>query len=224
VHKIDIPAWARHRARNPLQQLAPERTALLVIDMQSAFVDLPPMGNPFAAEIIPNINRLCAAVRGAGGVVAFTRHTVSDQPRFRLSDWELKMVPRHPDGALFFTVGSHGHELHRDLDVLPQDIVIDKHRFSAFMPNSSDLHEALQGRGVDTLIVTGTVTNVCCETTARDAHMLGYKIVFVSDANAALSDEEHNASLLNMTTIFGEVRDTAGTIELITRQHAASTE
>jgi ureidoacrylate peracid hydrolase len=82
------------------------------------------------------------------------------------------------------------------------------------MPNSSDLHEVLGARGVDTLIVTGTVTNVCCETTARDGHMLGYKIVFVSDGTAAFSDEEHNASLLNMTTIFGEVQDTEGTLAL----------
>jgi nicotinamidase-related amidase len=215
MHNIEIPDWARERARNRLDAVTAGRTALLVIDMQSAFIDLPPMANPNAAEIIPNVNRLAAAVRAAGGHVAFTRHTVSDEPRFKLTDWEDRMVPRLPDGTHLFRDGGPGHEVHRDVDVQPQDLVIYKHRFSAFMPNSSDLHAALQARGVDTLIVTGTVTNVCCETTARDGYMLGYRIVFVTDGTAALNDAEHNATLLNMTTVFGDVRDTDGTIALL---------
>src|SRR5262245_48988069 len=99
MHKINIPAWAVERARNRLQAIDPKRTALVVIDMQTAFIDIPPLANPIAGEIIPNVNRLSAAVRAAGGVVAFTLHTVSDAPRFKLSDWEARMVPKHPDGS-----------------------------------------------------------------------------------------------------------------------------
>ena len=67
MQRIDIPAWALQRARNRLHEIVPERTALLVIDMQSAFVDLPPMGNPTAAEIIPNINQLSGATLATNG-------------------------------------------------------------------------------------------------------------------------------------------------------------
>ena len=88
-------------------------------------------------------------------------------------------------------------------------------RFDAFMPNSSDLDAILRQRGIDTLIITGTVTNVCCESTARDANMLGYKVVFVTDATAAFTDEEHNAALLSMAAVFAEVRDTAGVLRLL---------
>jgi ureidoacrylate peracid hydrolase len=70
------------------------------------------------------------------------------------------------------------------------------------------MHDELQARGIDTLIITGTLTNCCCESTARDAMQMGYKIIFVSDANATLSDAEHNATLISMTTIFADVMDT----------------
>lgn len=87
------------------------------------------------------------------------------------------------------------------------------------IPGTCDLHQVLQDRQIDTLIVTGTLTNCCCESTARDAMQLNYKVVFVSDANAALSDAEHNATLNNMCALFADVMSTA---ELITALSASS--
>ena len=78
----------------------------------------------------------------------------------------------------------------------------------AFVPGSSQLHEILQARGIDTLIITGTATNVCCESTARDAMQMNYKVIFVADGNAALSDAEHNATLNNMVALFADVMTT----------------
>ncbi|MFX8988223.1 cysteine hydrolase, partial [Acinetobacter baumannii] len=75
-----------------------------------------------------------------------------------------------------------------------------------------DLHQILRDRQIDTLIVTGTLTNCCCESTARDAMQLNYKVIFVSDANAALSDAEHNATLNNMAALFADVMSTAEVI------------
>jgi len=143
------------------------------------------------------------------------RHTVSDDPRFKLTEWQERMVPRTAEGDLQLRAGTFGHQLYPALEVLPRDLEVNKHRFSAFLPNSSDLDALLRERGIDTLIITGTVTNVCCESTARDANMLGYKMVFASDATAAFTDEEHNATLLSMATVFAEVRDTSGIIELL---------
>jgi ureidoacrylate peracid hydrolase len=88
------------------------------------------------------------------------------------------------------------------LDVRSDDWVIDKTRFSAFVQSTCKLHERLQARGIDTLIVTGTVTNCCCESTVRDAMQLGYKVLFIQDANAAHDDASHNATLANMVGLF----------------------
>ena len=85
------------------------------------------------------------------------------------------------------------------------------------LPGSSDLHEVLLRRGVDTLLVAGTTTNVCCESTARDAMMLNYKVFFVSDANACRTDEEHNATLAIMMIMFADVRSTDEMIALLQR-------
>jgi ureidoacrylate peracid hydrolase len=73
-----------------------------------------------------------------------------------------------------FAPGAEGHALWPGLDVLPGDLQVQKRRFNAFAPGASDLHAILQERGIDTLIVTGTASQVCCESTARDAMMLNY--------------------------------------------------
>lgn len=107
-----------------------------------------------------------------------------------------------------FARGSFGHAIYPELDVLPEDWRVEKQRFGAFVEGSSGLHAQLQQRGIDTLIIVGTATNVCCESTARDAMMMNYKVVFVSDANACRTDEEHNATLGNILALFGDVQST----------------
>jgi nicotinamidase-related amidase len=76
------------------------------------------------------------------------------------------------------------------------------------MPGSSDLDDILQMCGIDTLIITGTATNVCCESTARDAMQMNYKVIFVADGNATNTDAEHNATLNNMVRLFANVMTT----------------
>jgi len=78
-------------------------------------------------------------------------------------------------------------------------------RYSAFIPGSSTLERVLRGTGIDTLLVAGTKTNVCCESTARDAMMLDFKVVLVEDCCAALSDDEHRSALENVIQQFGDV-------------------
>jgi isochorismate hydrolase len=93
--------------------------------------------------------------------------------------------------------------------VKPEDEVVQKYRFSAFVQGSSDLPQRLRAQGYDTVLITGTVTNVCCESSARDAMMLNFKTIMVSDANAARTDAEHNATLGTFYATFGDVMDTA---------------
>jgi ureidoacrylate peracid hydrolase len=184
--------------------------------MQKGFI-LPGqmLSNQHAEDIIPNINRLIGSARAAGSPVVFLKHTTSDQPRFKQTAWQERLVPRDESGASVFQEGKSAHELHAGLDFRPSDHIVLKHRFSAFLPNSSDLDLLLKSLSIDTLIITGTATNVCCESTARDGYMIDYRIVFVSDATAAVSDEEHNASLLTMTTMFACVRTTLETVHLL---------
>jgi ureidoacrylate peracid hydrolase len=215
---VNIPQWAFEvgKSRGGFNSLNPTSTALVVVDLQNAFMAPgETLANQHAVDIVPNVNTIARAVRGCGGMVVFLRHTVSDDPRFKLTDWQARMVPRTADGDFQLRAGTFGHQIYPELEILSRDLQVNKHRFSAFLPNSSDLDALLRERGIDTLIITGTITNVCCESTARDANMLGYKVVFVSDATAAFSDEEHNATLLSMATVFAEVRDTSGVLELL---------
>jgi ureidoacrylate peracid hydrolase len=99
--------------------------------------------------------------------------------------------------------------------VLPSDLKVNKRRFGAFVQGSSKLHEILTARGIDTLIVSGTATNVCCESTARDAMMMNYKVFFITDATATFNDDQHNATLSAMAQTFCDVRDTSSMLDLI---------
>ena len=106
------------------------------------------------------------------------------------------------------TPGFAGHALWPDLDVHPADAVVLKRRYSAFIPGNCDLEPLLRARGIDTVLIVGTLTNVCCESSARDAMMLDFRTIMVSDACATTSPEEHNASLAAFYATFGDVMDT----------------
>ena len=116
--------------------------------------------------------------------------------------------------------GTKGYELWADLDVRPDDLMVQKTRFSAFIQGSSNLEAVLRARGIDTVIITGTVTNVCCESTARDAMMRNFRTIMVTDANAATSDELHNASLSAFYLKFGDIMPSDMVIASLTRDAA----
>ena len=103
------------------------------------------------------------------------------------------------------TSDSKGHALWATLDVKSGDLIVEKNRFSAFIQGSSNLAHELRTRGLDTVLIAGTVTNVCCESTARDASMMEYRVAMLSDANATLTDEEHAAALNGFQVSFGDV-------------------
>ncbi len=216
MHKIEIQksiveaALAQRGKLNRYDRILGPTTALVVIDLQNVFM-LPgmPVEVPVAREIVPNVNRLASAMRAAGGKVAWVKMTLDGQEQSWSSFFEGE---RRRDAFKALLRGTHGHALHADLEVKPNDLIVEKHRYSAFIQGSSELDRILRGFGIDTVVIVGTLTNVCCESTARDAMMLNYKVVFVSDANAASSDEEHNASLGTILRVFGDVATTDETI------------
>ena len=108
-----------------------------------------------------------------------------------------------------------GFEIYEKMDCKSQDVICKKYRPSAFIQGSSDIDEFLKEKNCDTLIISGTLTNACCESSARDAAALGYKVLFLSDGTATRTDIEHNAALINLMQLVADVRTTAEVIEII---------
>jgi ureidoacrylate peracid hydrolase len=222
MHKVKIPQWAIDRTlerRGKLhvhENLDPSKTALIVVDLQNGFMveEVAAAYVPVAVEIVPNVNKLAAAVRRTGGKVFWIKQTVDEASAVSWSEWLNMMTPvARRSLVTSLAPGSRGHAIYPDLEVKPEDEIVQKYRFSAFVQGSSDLQQRLHAQGYDTVLITGTVTNVCCESSARDAMMLNFKTIMISDANAARSDEEHNATLGSFYAIFGDVLDTAFLIE-----------
>jgi ureidoacrylate peracid hydrolase len=217
MHKLSIPqsvvdrVIARRGREHVHDNLDPRKTALVVVDMQNAFM-LSGVAHslcPMAQEIVPNINRLAQAVRETGGAVVWIKTTFTDETlRSWSTYYEISRPEQNAKRAEALAAGSKGHELWSGLDARPSDLVVEKKRFSAFIQGSSNLVAVLRERGLDTVLVTGTVTGVCCESTARDAMMLNFKTIMVSDGNAAMTDDDHNASLTSFYLTFGDVMST----------------
>ena len=204
--------------------LDPARTALVVVDLQHAFmneaVGFAPV--PAARDIVPAVNRLAATVRETGGGVFWIKMT-HDERCF--DDWSVAYelpTPQFRDKRIAaLSEGTLGHELWPELDVQPEDEIVRKYRYSAFMPGTSELPNRLRARGLDTVLITGTVTNVCCESSARDANMTNFRTIMVSDGNAALTQELHDASLTAFYLTFGDVMDTDMIIASLRRARPA---
>ena len=198
--------------------LSPHHTAHIVVDLQNGFMAQGQVAEtPMARTIVPNVNRISAALRAAGGTVVYTQHTAdAEAVRTWSVFFEYFCGPERRARMIeAFTPGSHGHSLWPELDVARQDLVVLKRRFSAFVPGSSDLHARLQERAIDTLIISGTLSQICCESTARDAMMMNYKVFFVTDACATTTDAEHGGTLSALAPAFCDVRDTQSVLGLI---------
>jgi ureidoacrylate peracid hydrolase len=234
MHTLAIPKSVidrvieRRGREHVYADLDPAKSALVVVDMQNAFM-LPGVAHslcPMAEKIVPNINRLARAVRDSGGTVFWIKTTFTAEA---LQSWSTYFEMARPGRVAkrieALTADSLGHALWNGLDVQPQDPIVEKNRFSAFIQGSSDLAAALRARGLDTILVTGTVTNVCCESTARDAMMLNFKTIMVTDGNAAATDADHNASLIAFYLTFGDIMSTdmlIGCLERNAGRHVAA--
>ena len=198
---------ARRGRLHPYDSLDARRTALIVIDMQNAFVAPgAPIEVPGARAIVPAINRLAAVLRSRGAPVIWVLHENTPDGR----DWErffgvFVRPENRAAAARALAAGSELQKLWPELELGAGDIRLAKNRYSALIPGASRLGAVLNDHRIDTLLIAGTKTNVCCESTARDAMMLDYKVVLLSDCTAALSDEEHRGTLENVIQQFGDV-------------------
>jgi ureidoacrylate peracid hydrolase len=177
---------------------------------------------PAARDIVPAVNRLAAAVRESGGGVFWVRMTHDERC---LSDWSIAHEMASPEmrrkRIAALSEGTLGHSLWPALDVRAADEIVNKYRYSGFLPGTCDLAGRLRARGFDTVLITGTVTNVCCESSARDANMMNFRTIMVSDGNAANSQDEHDAALAAFYNAFGDVMDTDMIVAALKRGRAA---
>lgn len=210
--RIEPREYARHELRrgrrHAFESLDPARTALVVIDLVPFFVT----ENDYCLGIVPNVNRLAGSLRAAGGTVAWVLPG-SGEPMPVTEEFYGPQI-----AAMYRRSGGEGplaDRLWPGLDTHPDDLLVEKTAASAFFPGSSALPGMLESRDIETVIITGTVTNVCCESSARDASTLGYRVIFVADGTAAPRDQVHNATLHTIYRTFGDVRPTSEVIELI---------
>ncbi|WP_152185820.1 cysteine hydrolase family protein [Segeticoccus rhizosphaerae] len=156
----------------------PSKTAVIVVDMENDFVeDSSPMASTQAREAIPQMRRVLELARRTGMKVVYTTHAHRaagcDMGRF------ADLYPPIATGTSLVD-GTRGVEIHHDLEPAEGEIVIKKHRYSAFF--GTDLDIVLRGSGVETVVIIGTTTENCCHATARDAMFRDYFVVFVADA------------------------------------------
>jgi len=177
-------------------RIRPGRSALLVVDMQKFF--LSPDSPTFVSAglaILPNLRKLIAAFRAARRPVIYTCH-VHHPERIDAGImgwwWEGMCVE-----------GSEESRVHEDLAPLPREKIIFKHRYSAFY--NTDLETVLRCLKVEDLVISGVMTNMCCESTARDAYSRDYRVFFPADGAGSITEKMHLASLLNLAFGFAYV-------------------
>jgi ureidoacrylate peracid hydrolase len=185
----------------------PAATALVVIDMQDAFcAPGAPAEVPASRDIVPAINNVARGLRAMGGQVIYVLH--ANAHAGARSDWDLffdHVVAADVRARTIVSLAPGAQQVWSGLEQDARDLVVFKNRYSALISGSSQLERILRSMKIDTILIAGTKTNVCCESTARDAMMLDFRTVMLSDCCAALSEEEHRATLETFIQQFGDV-------------------
>ena len=223
MHKVGVRqhiidrVMARRNKYHWFTELKATTTALVIIDMQNTFCEPgSPAEVPQSREIVEAINSLTAKLRIKKVPIIWVLHANSQVDS--KSDWELFFNNVVSDEVKLRTIASLDpgkQKVWRDLTTSDSDITVIKNRYSALISGSSTLERILRNLGIDTILIAGTKTNICCESTARDGMMLDFKVVMVEDCCAALSDDEHQAALESIIQQFGDVRTSASVLEIL---------
>ena len=215
MHQVEISQdiverlEARRGRYHLYDEIDPSKTAFLVVDMQNAFCKPgAPVEVPASRGIVSNINQLAKTLRSRGAQVIWIV-SAFDSKNGR-SDWEnffnyIVAAEVRERTLAYMAPGAEGASLWPELDAREEDTHVEKNRYSCLAPGASQLERILRSRGIEFLLIGGTKTNVCCETTARAAFDMDFKVILVNDCCAALSEREHLATMENMIQQFGDV-------------------
>ena len=178
--------------RNNFQYI-PERSALLVLDMQTYFLESTSHAYiPSGRAIIPGIRDLILAFSIRRLPVIFTRHLNTSQDVGLMAIWWRDII----------TAENPKSEIIPELD-LSAGIVLEKSQYDAFY--QSPLESILRNRAVSQVVISGVMTHLCCETTARCAFVRGFEVFFLVDGTATYNEQFHQASLLNLSHGFASL-------------------
>jgi nicotinamidase-related amidase len=158
----------------------PLKLALVNVDLQNVFVEGTPVSPPDGLQVVARVNKVAAACRQAGALVIHTAHVT--RPDGSNVGVMGELIPPTREGLI--AKGSFPAAFHKDLKIEPTDIVLEKPRYGAF--HSTDLELILRSRGIDSVIITGIATNVCAETTAREAAVRDFRVFFLSDGTSTV--------------------------------------
>jgi ureidoacrylate peracid hydrolase len=226
-HDVDVADFVRERLlkiRGDLRlyrDLDPHRSALVVIDMQNAFVaEGGVIEVPMSRSIVPVINHTADVCRQLGVPVIWIR---SHHPKGG-ADWRgffdhFVRPERREAAAAALSDDAPTSRFYPEMDIRDEDFIVVKDRYSCFIPGSSSLERLLRSQQRDTVLLCGTKTNICVESTARDGMMIDFKMVVLKDATAALTDAEHQASLNVMIQEFADVLSSSEALDEL-KQHA----
>ncbi|MCP8304380.1 MAG: cysteine hydrolase [archaeon] len=181
-----------------------EKSVLLIIDMQNDFIEEGScLEVPAAREGLSRLKRLIDVCRELKVPVIYAAHV--HLPNFQINPMEVLMFPELKERGL--RLGSRGAEIRSEIGPKPGEIVVYKHRYDAFYGTNLDIIiRNIKGpRVVDTVMISGVVTNICCESTARSAFLRDYKIVFGSDVTFAMDEDSQKATLKTISLAFGRV-------------------
>ena len=201
--------------------LNPASTALVVIDMQNFYMKKGDEFSPtsyckHAQAIVPNVNRLADATRRYGSPVIWVRNITNSAAFKSWSHHYERMTPQRIDIRTHeLAKNGDGFQFWHEMDVRDNDRKVEKVRYSAFIPGASNIENVLGEEGVDTIILCGVATNVCVESTARDAMMMNYRTLIVEDACAANTMQAHEVSLNSLYLNFGDVQTTDMVIDML---------
>ena len=194
------------------EKVQPQHCALLIVDVQNDFCAeggaMHREGRDVSAvqAMVPRLAALIDAARAAGTRIVWIRNVYNTGPNWYLSEVWLEHAQRRRRGAYLTIPVCEPGEWNGDFfQVKPQpdEVIVTKHRYGAF--ESTDLDLVLRSRGIRTVIMTGVATNVCVETTARQAFLRDYYVVFTNDCTATYYQADHDATLRNIESFFGEV-------------------
>ena len=206
--KIVEKVVARRGRLHAFDTIDPKTTALVVIDLDEATVG----ADETWQRIIATVNGLAVAVRDSGGTVAWVLSRMDRMPRHFRAILGTELASRYfNDGQ----GAGRGTRLWHGLQREPEDLTAVKSGASAFFPGKCNVKDQLDARGIDTVLIAGAVTNICCESSARDAAELEYKVVLISDALSGHAHGLHDATLATFYRIFGDVRPSDEIIRLL---------
>ena len=185
--------------------ITPARTALVNVDLQNCFVENSPIASPDGPKIVERVNRLASACRANGVAVVHTAHLLRED---RSNTGVLGEILPVVNGGII-DHGAPTGDYHPALEIGDDDILLEKPRFGAF--HGTDLEMVLRNRGIDTVIISGIATNVCCETTAREANVRDFRVIFLRDGTAChgigdlTAEDIQAATCATLGSVFAEV-------------------